>query len=67
MIEKCSRVSEDVDGGTIGERSDAVLRTATGERSDAVLQTAMPGYDELSIPSERRPTDPVESENPTFG
>ena len=24
----------------IGERSDAVLRTATGERSDAVLRTA---------------------------
>src|SRR5882757_4223298 len=27
--------------GGIGERSDAVLQTATGERSDAVLQTAM--------------------------
>src|SRR5882757_4739823 len=27
----------------IGERSDAVLRTAIGERSDAVLRTAMPG------------------------
>ena len=26
--------------GTIGERSDAVLRTAAGERSDAVLRTA---------------------------
>jgi hypothetical protein len=25
----------------IGERSDAVLRTAIGERSDAVLRTAM--------------------------
>jgi hypothetical protein len=24
-------------GGAIGERSDAVLRTAIGERSDAVL------------------------------
>jgi hypothetical protein len=44
--------------GTIGERSDAVLRTATGERSDAVLRTAtgersdvlrtaMPGHDEF--------------------
>src|ERR1700704_6954690 len=32
--------------GHIGERSDAVLRTAIGERSDAVLRTAMPGYDE---------------------
>jgi carbon-monoxide dehydrogenase large subunit len=30
----------------IGERSDAVLRTAIGERSDAVLRTAMPGHDE---------------------
>ncbi|GAB1715340.1 MAG: hypothetical protein NTAFB05_03820 [Nitrobacter sp.] len=29
----------------IGERSDAVLRTAIGERSDAVLRTAMPGHD----------------------
>ena len=28
-------------GEAIGERSDAVLRTATGERSDAVLRTAM--------------------------
>jgi hypothetical protein len=27
--------------GAIGERSDAVLRTATGEQSDAVLRTAM--------------------------
>jgi hypothetical protein len=27
----------------IGERSDAVLRTAMGERSDAVLRTAMSG------------------------
>jgi hypothetical protein len=27
----------------MGERSDAVLRTAMGERSDAVLQTAMSG------------------------
>src|ERR1700730_17289186 len=27
--------------GTIGERSDAVLRTAIGERSDAVLRTAI--------------------------
>jgi hypothetical protein len=26
----------------MGERSDAVLRTAIGERSDAVLRTAMP-------------------------
>jgi hypothetical protein len=31
--------------GTIGERSDAVLRTAIGEPSDAVLRTAMPGHD----------------------
>jgi hypothetical protein len=30
----------DVDARDIGERSDAVLRTATGERSDAVLRTA---------------------------
>jgi len=30
------------DGRDIGERSDAVLRTAMGERSDAVLRTAMP-------------------------
>jgi hypothetical protein len=34
--------------GTIGERSDAVLRTAIGERSDAVLRTAMPGHDETT-------------------
>src|SRR5882757_7125106 len=27
----------------IGERSDAVLRTAIGERSDAVLRAAVPG------------------------
>jgi hypothetical protein len=33
--------------GTIGERSDAVLRTAIGERSDAVLRTAKPGHDEV--------------------
>jgi hypothetical protein len=44
-------------GGTIGERSDAVLRTSMGERSDAVLRTSigersaavlrtsMPGHD----------------------
>jgi hypothetical protein len=29
----------------MGERSDAVLRTAMGERSDAVLRTATPGND----------------------
>src|SRR5208282_804021 len=29
-----------VDDRDIGERSNAVLRTATGERSDAVLRTA---------------------------
>jgi hypothetical protein len=38
--------NEDVDGRDIGERSDAVLRTAIGERSDAVLRTAMPGHDD---------------------
>jgi len=32
---------KDVDARDIGERSDAVLRTALGERSDAVLRTAM--------------------------
>src|SRR5882762_11915557 len=35
------RKNKGVDGRDIGERSDAVLRTAMGERSDAVLRTAM--------------------------
>jgi hypothetical protein len=30
-----------MDARVIGERSDAVLRTAIGERSDAVLRTAI--------------------------
>jgi hypothetical protein len=35
-----------VDARDIGERSDAVLRTAIGERSDAVFRTAMGGHDD---------------------
>src|SRR5512139_477580 len=42
-----TRPHGELDARSIGERSDAVLRTAIGERSDAVLRTAMRGQDGL--------------------
>jgi hypothetical protein len=44
-----------MDCRVIGERSDAVLRTATGERSDAVLRAAMLGNEaENELPAKRQ-------------